>query len=301
MHVVIRRARFFLATSLCALGTAAQGGETVAYSYDSLGRLVATSSSGTVNNGLATSLSYDSAGNRLCYRVAGTAGPCPPPPPPPDPGPPPAPPSASAISVANSSASEGSPLVFTVSRTGTAAASVSWTLLDGSAAMGTDYVSNGGQVSFAAGESSKTIAVQTLSDSLAEGSETMSVHLYAPTDATLGNSVAVGTILDVPPPPAPNNPPTPVSDSGSQLRCTTQTYAVTANDTDPNGDYPLVLTLSSNAAFEIVSGSEIQFTGGNTGTYATTYTVRDSRGATATSTLTVTVYGACSNGEDPPP
>jgi hypothetical protein len=86
-------ARLFLATSSCALATAAVASETVTYSYDALGRLVATSSSGTVNNGLATTIAYDPAGNRSCYTVAGaatgTGGSCTPPPPPSPPPPPP--------------------------------------------------------------------------------------------------------------------------------------------------------------------------------------------------------------------
>src|SRR3954468_21687933 len=67
-------ARLFLATSSCAIATAAVAGETITYSYDALGRLVATSSSGTVNNGLATSISYDPAGNRQSYGVTGAGG-----------------------------------------------------------------------------------------------------------------------------------------------------------------------------------------------------------------------------------
>jgi hypothetical protein len=90
-------ARLFLATSSCALASAAVASETITYSYDALGRLVATSSSGTVNNGLATAIAYDPAGNRSCYTVAGaatgTGGSCTPPPPPPPSPPPPPPPS----------------------------------------------------------------------------------------------------------------------------------------------------------------------------------------------------------------
>jgi hypothetical protein len=61
----------FLAATSFALATAAQAGETKTYAYDALGRLVASSSSGSVNNGLATSIAYDPAGNRSCYTVTG--------------------------------------------------------------------------------------------------------------------------------------------------------------------------------------------------------------------------------------
>lgn len=84
--------------SALALASAAQAGETVTYSYDALGRLTATTSSGTVNDGVATGIAYDPAGNRSGYSVTGVAPPpppppAPPPPPPPAPPPPPPPPS----------------------------------------------------------------------------------------------------------------------------------------------------------------------------------------------------------------
>ncbi|MEA3063800.1 MAG: hypothetical protein QOJ27_228, partial [Sphingomonadales bacterium] len=75
------RAGLLLATSALAWAGAANAGETVTYTYDALGRLVATSSSGTVNNGVASALGYDPAGNRSSYAVTGAAGPPPPAPP----------------------------------------------------------------------------------------------------------------------------------------------------------------------------------------------------------------------------
>src|SRR3954464_596558 len=62
--------------ALSTLGARAQAGETTVYSYDALGRLVSATSNGTVNNGLATTIAYDPAGNRQSYNVAtgGRAG-----------------------------------------------------------------------------------------------------------------------------------------------------------------------------------------------------------------------------------
>ena len=88
-------AGLFLAASSCALATAALASETVAYTYDAFGRLVATTSSGNVNNGVTTTVGYDPAGNRSTFSVSGVSGaapPPPPPPPPPAPTPPPPPP-----------------------------------------------------------------------------------------------------------------------------------------------------------------------------------------------------------------
>ena len=74
---------------IAAAATPALAAETVTFTYDALGRLVASASSGSVNNGVQGSLSYDPAGNRSSYAVSGAAGGGPPPPPsnlPPVPG-----------------------------------------------------------------------------------------------------------------------------------------------------------------------------------------------------------------------
>jgi hypothetical protein len=76
-----RGAHFLLAGSTLAWAVAASASETTTYAYDALGRLTATSSSGTVNNGSATSVTYDPAGNRSGYTVTGAAPPPPSPPP----------------------------------------------------------------------------------------------------------------------------------------------------------------------------------------------------------------------------
>jgi hypothetical protein len=73
------------ACSVLALASAAEAGETVAYSYDSLGRLVRVDHSGTVNSGVIARYSYDSADNRTNVTVNAAAPPPPPSPPPPPP------------------------------------------------------------------------------------------------------------------------------------------------------------------------------------------------------------------------
>lgn len=66
-----RRAGLLLATSAIAWASHAEAGETIAYSYDSLGRLVRVERSGTVNNGVNASYGYDSADNRTNVTVGG--------------------------------------------------------------------------------------------------------------------------------------------------------------------------------------------------------------------------------------
>jgi YD repeat-containing protein len=164
------RAGLMPAASVIALAGAAEASETTSYSYDALGRLVATSSTGTVNNGVATGIAYDPAGNRSSYSVSGAGR---------------------------------APL----------------------------------------------------------------------------------------PVPRSNNPPTAIADTGTQGKCTTQSYAVLQNDSDVEGDIPLALVSVTGVGFSVV-GSSVQFTStSSTGAKVGTYTVQDSRGASSTATLTVTVSG----------
>ena len=47
-------------------------GTTTTYTYDALGRLVQASTTGTVNNGVQMTTSYDPADNRTSYVVTGS-------------------------------------------------------------------------------------------------------------------------------------------------------------------------------------------------------------------------------------
>ncbi len=86
-----RGLQLLLAGSALAAAAPAKAGETVAYRYDSLGRLVRVEHSGTVNEGLSASYSYDPSDNRTYVGVSGAPAP-PAPQPPPAPPSPPAPP-----------------------------------------------------------------------------------------------------------------------------------------------------------------------------------------------------------------
>lgn len=105
-----RKPAYLLGAAAGALAAAgsAQASETVRYTYDALGRLVAVKSTGGPNEGVNVGTCYDRAGNRSTYTV-GTGGtpppPCPPPPPSPPPPPPPPPPaSSSAVALDRSTA-----------------------------------------------------------------------------------------------------------------------------------------------------------------------------------------------------
>lgn len=72
MKVGIARLGAFLACIIFSL-SAASADETVTYSYDELGRLVAVSATGTVNNGQSASTIHDPVGNRTNHMLAGAS------------------------------------------------------------------------------------------------------------------------------------------------------------------------------------------------------------------------------------
>ena len=194
------RAAFLLggAAGAFAFAGAAQANDTITYTYDPLGRLIAVSTTGGPNQGLNIGTCYDHAGNRTTYSAGPAGTPAPPPCPPSPPGTPPSPPPPP----------------------------------------------------------------------------------------------------PPPPPPTGNQPPTTASDSLSVPQCATASKNVLANDSDPEGNYPLSLvsvTQGNKGAATIVSSTTIQFEAGfSTGGSALTYTVQDSLGASSTGILNINVTaGTC--------
>ena len=160
----------------------AQAQETTTYTYDSLGRLTGSSTSGTVNNGMQTSTGFDPAGNRTNYAVS---------------------PNSSATVTFSISGPlpvvEGGTLVYTVTKSGTNAStiSVNYATANGTATSGSDYTVTSGTLSFSPTDVTKTLSVPTINDGTAESSETVLVNLSGATGgATITYSQASGTITD---------------------------------------------------------------------------------------------------------
>ncbi len=74
--------------------------------------------------------------------------------------------------------------------------SVAYATANGTAAAGSDYQSASGTLTFAPGEMSKTITILVNGDRLAEPNETFFINLSSPTNATIADGQAVGTIVD---------------------------------------------------------------------------------------------------------
>ncbi len=82
------------------------------------------------------------------------------------------------------------------------AASVDYATADGSATAPADYAATGGSLSFAAGETTKTVTVVVNGDVLDEISEHFAVNLSNPSNATFGDALGDAAITDDDPLPA---------------------------------------------------------------------------------------------------
>ncbi|GJF09185.1 hypothetical protein NGTWS1803_13980 [Mycolicibacterium cyprinidarum] len=104
------------------------------------------------------------------------------------------------VSIADASRSEGgsgtAKLGFkaTLSKASTKTVTVNYATSNGTATAGSDYVAGSGTISFAAGQTSKTVYVGVIGDTTLEPDETFVVTLSAPSGATLSRATATGTI-----------------------------------------------------------------------------------------------------------
>jgi hypothetical protein len=199
----------------------------------------------------------------------------------------------------NGAVTEGAGSVFTVTKAGSASGTctVNYATSGGTATSGSDFTAASGTLSFSPTQTSQTVTVATIDDTIVESPETFSLALSSPANGgTLGTpSSATATINDN---DVANQPPVTHPDSASTTSCGIVTVNVVANDTDPEGNYPLHLVAivsSTNGSATIVSTTSIEFdavAGPKTG--VVTYTVSDSLGATSNGTLSVSIAnGIC--------
>lgn len=202
-----------VAVAALAVSSIARAGENITYTYDELGRLVAISTTGTVNDGQSVAVTFDPAGNRTNYAVSGAGAP-----------------TAANLSIGSASVTEGGSLVFTVTRSGitTSSVSASYASAGGTATSGTDFTAVSGTVSFVSGELTKTIVVATTDDAIVETPETMTVTLSAPSaGAAIATATGTGTINDNDTPPSFAIAAAPsVTEGGTLVYTVTRTGAV---------------------------------------------------------------------------
>ena len=211
-------------------------------------------------------------------------------------------------------------LTFTVTLSPAAASQVTvdWADAgDATAESGSDYTTlAGGTLTFAAGETSKTIAVPVRGDSAIEPDETVRIGISNPNPsatpirdadgARVVNVVGVGTITndDFPIPPEPSEPnraPQLVAAPGAVALDVGGTAAIALAGAflDPDGD-PLTLSATSSrpaVATARLSGSTLALAGMAEGQTRITVSAADPEGAAATLSFLVTVGNPASIGD----
>jgi fibro-slime domain-containing protein/uncharacterized repeat protein (TIGR01451 family) len=102
------------------------------------------------------------------------------------------------LSVADATVQEGSEAQFNVSLSCPAdrEVTVAYATTGGTAQADTDFTTSNGTLTFAAGETSQTVSVATVGDSLDEDDETLTLALSNPAEALLADALALGTITD---------------------------------------------------------------------------------------------------------
>ncbi len=211
------------------------------------------------------------------------------------------------LSIDSPSAAEGdsgsATLTFTVTLSGASDRQITVGYADagtGTATSGTDYTAiTTGTLTFAAGDTSKTIAVSVTGDTTDEPNETVAVTLSGASNATISTATGTGTITDDDDAPEVtlSLSPTSIAESGSSnastvtasldhasSAATTITVAAAAGTNAVSGDF----SLSSNKVLTIAAGDTT-----STGTVTVT-AVDDSRDGPDKS---VTVSGSATNSQ----
>ena len=105
---------------------------------------------------------------------------------------------APTLSVTGATGEEGGDAVFTVILAGATSrmVTVRYSTFEGSADAGTDYQPAAGTLTFATGETTRTVAIALTDDAADEPDETFSLELQSPVNATVLTGTGTGTIRD---------------------------------------------------------------------------------------------------------
>jgi hypothetical protein len=183
----------------------------------------------------------------------------------------------------------------TLSQATGADVTVHYATADITATAGSDYVSALGTVTIPAGQTSKTFTIAVKGDRLPEPTETFAVNLSAPTNATIADGQAIGTIVD-------NEPRISISDvskvEGRTGRTTTFTFVVTlsaAYDQSVTMSYRTVNgTATTGDSDYVAKTGTLTFAPGQT-TKTITIQVKGDRKREANQTFYVELFGNSSN------
>jgi chitinase len=134
-----------------------------------------------------------------------------------------------ALSVSDASASEGGAATFTVSmpEASPQTVTVDYATADGTAVAGLDYTATSGTLTFAPGQTSRTVTVALLQDSLDEADETFLLQLRGAVNALITDADGQATILDDDPEPGLSVDDATVAE-GNSLRTVELTVSLSA-------------------------------------------------------------------------
>ena len=169
-----------------ALAGPAVAEEKVVYSYDALGRLIGTAHTGSLNDGLATTYTYDRASNRETVVVTGA----------------PAPPvedSAVTFAVKNAKGTEGDAISAAIVKSSRSMGTITvdYATVARTAKEGIDYESTSGTLSFAPNEMTKYVNIRTIDNATDEANRTFDLYVTAVSSgAGTSDSRGVVTIVD---------------------------------------------------------------------------------------------------------
>ncbi|MBI3417421.1 MAG: cadherin-like domain-containing protein [Verrucomicrobia bacterium] len=188
------------------------------------------------------------------------------------------------------------PVVVSLSTPSAQPVTVAYATADGSATAGSDYAPASGLLTFAPGETSKTIMLLVVGDKLNEPDETFLLKFFTATNGVLFSSQVMVTIQNDDEPPA-NHFPVASNDVFAVQQPSALAIPVAdllRNDSDPDGDTLIVSAVSSASA----QGGTVSLDG-NTVYYAPkvdfagsdsfAYTISDGKGGLAAGTVTVIV------------
>ena len=162
----------------------------------------------------------------------------------------------------------------TLSPASTGQVTVDWSTPGGTATAGTDYTAMSGTLTFAAGETSETIAVEVRGDGAVEPDETVEVVIFDPVPsgtpirdadgAIAANARGVGTIVNDDAPPVPPPPTEKLVLSAAELEVATgaEGASYTLNlGAPPTG--PATVAISSDNPDVTASPAELSFDASN--------------------------------------
>ena len=182
------------------------------------------------------------------------------------------------LRIAGAAVSEGEPVAFVVSLVPASGkpVTVSYETADGTAEAGEDYTAvSATTLTFTAGETGKTVSVATAEDTRNEDQEEFTVTLSAQTNATLGTSIATGTIDDDDGEPglriagATVNEGEPVAFVVSLVPASGKPVTVSYETADG--------TAEAGEDYTAVSATTLTFTAGETGKTVSVATAEDTR------------------------